>query len=164
MRAMLDESKTGKLPVRDVSKLLHGVLRGVEHLHVQRVVHGTLRGAAVIVAGDGHAWLVDAGLGPLVPRPRLKQYKAWLAPEVLSGGPFTPAADIWSVGCVVTEMCTGSPPFNLENTVDQVMAQLSGVSVNSELPKAVQHFVCVCMQAEPYDRPKAQVLRTLLRG
>lgn len=36
----------------------------------------------------------------------------WLAPEVLRGeSPHTPAADVWSLGCLCVEMLTGKPPF-----------------------------------------------------
>lgn len=36
----------------------------------------------------------------------------WSAPEVIKSQKYSKAADVWSAGCVVIEMLTGSPPWN----------------------------------------------------
>ncbi|GFH27050.1 protein kinase domain-containing protein, partial [Haematococcus lacustris] len=33
----------------------------------------------------------------------------WMAPEVIEMTQVTPASDIWSVGCLIVELRTGSP-------------------------------------------------------
>jgi len=35
----------------------------------------------------------------------------WMAPEVIELTSVTPAADIWSVGCLAVELLTGQPPY-----------------------------------------------------
>lgn len=49
----------------------------------------------------------------------------WMAPEVMQGKHVGRAADIWSLGCLITEMCTGRPPF-----VDQLSNRHSPVRSN----------------------------------
>jgi serine/threonine protein kinase len=109
----------------------------------------------------------------------LRPYKPWLAPEVLTGGPLTPQADVWSVGCVVVEMCSGQPPVQMENTVDQVLAQLAKDSFEKkiasdldhtaratgqhDLPRAVRPFVDACLNPEPLERPTPTELGTMIR-
>jgi len=36
---------------------------------------------------------------------------AYASPEQMSGGNYNEASDIWSLGCVLYEMCMGKPPF-----------------------------------------------------
>lgn len=35
----------------------------------------------------------------------------YMSPEVLMDNPYTPVCDIWSLGCVIYELCTLQPPF-----------------------------------------------------
>lgn len=43
------------------------------------------------------------------------------APEVLLGGKhYSPAVDIWSIGCIFAEMATGTPLFPGDSEIDQI--------------------------------------------
>ena len=42
----------------------------------------------------------------------------YMAPEVLQQQKYDGKADLWSAGCALFEMITGSPPFNGENQID----------------------------------------------
>ncbi|CAG7724883.1 unnamed protein product, partial [Allacma fusca] len=48
------------------------------------------------------------------------QSRFYRAPEVILGIPYTTAIDIWSLGCVLTELSTGYPLFPGENEVEQL--------------------------------------------
>ncbi|SCV01960.1 LAME_0G19658g1_1 [Lachancea meyersii CBS 8951] len=42
----------------------------------------------------------------------------YMSPEVLMDQPYSPLSDIWSLGCVVYEMCTLRPPFQAKTYSD----------------------------------------------
>lgn len=42
----------------------------------------------------------------------------YMSPEVLLDQPYSPLSDVWSLGCVVYEMCTLKPPFQAKNYVE----------------------------------------------
>lgn len=44
-------------------------------------------------------------------RPSLQGSVYWMAPEVVKQTSYTRKADIWSLGCLIVEMFTGSHPF-----------------------------------------------------
>ena len=57
----------------------------------------------------------------------------YMAPEILQGGPYTKASDMWCFGCLLYEMFTGSPPFkasSFQSLLEQIF--------NSEIPYPVQ--------------------------
>ncbi len=35
----------------------------------------------------------------------------YMAPEVMEGKPYDQSVDLWSVGCILYELCTGQTPF-----------------------------------------------------
>ena len=51
----------------------------------------------------------------------------YMAPEILLGKDYSSKSDIWSIGCVLFEMCSLLPPFTA-NSMDQLMRKCcSGV-------------------------------------
>lgn len=45
-------------------------------------------------------------------RPSLQGSVFWMAPEIVKQTSYTSKADIWSVGCLVVEMLTGTHPWS----------------------------------------------------
>ena len=55
----------------------------------------------------------------------------WIAPEVLKGEPYSVACDVWSVGCTVIEMLTGSLPWRI---FDNPLAGMFNIMTSLETP------------------------------
>lgn len=49
------------------------------------------------------------------------QSRYYRAPEVILGVPYTTSIDVWSLGCVLFELYTGTPLFPGENESDQLL-------------------------------------------
>ena len=57
-----------------------------------------------------------------------------MAPEVIKNEGFpTTKSDIWSIGCTVIELLTGSPPFGEESSVSVVWKIVEG-EIESQFP------------------------------
>ncbi|KDQ57341.1 hypothetical protein JAAARDRAFT_79069 [Jaapia argillacea MUCL 33604] len=115
--------KTGPLPT-DQARLIFEITLGLEYLHQMKIVHGDLRGANILIDDEGHARLSDFGLAGFVDVTRDMSASTsrigsmrWMAPELLFPEKFglrfrrTPATDVYSFGCVCTEVYTGQAPF-----------------------------------------------------
>ncbi|KAM0593584.1 hypothetical protein ACHAQF_001549 [Verticillium nonalfalfae] len=87
------------------------------------------------------------------PPPRIVTPVALRAPETILGGPVSRSIDIWSLGCLLFELLTGMPLFQLavvgnadEALDDDYMIQLAEVlsplpeSITSKWPRAGQYF------------------------
>lgn len=84
----------------------------------------------------------------------------YLPPERISGQPYLPASDIYSLGIVFYEMLTGRRPFEgtgIEIALRQVQeAPLPVEQVRPELriPPSVASLVMRMIQKDPNDRPR----------
>jgi serine/threonine protein kinase len=83
---------------------------------VQKIVHGDLRGANILVTNDSSACLADFGLAQFseaantVSSLNRAGSTRWMAPELLNPGDFglrfdrTTATDIYAFGCICLEV------------------------------------------------------------
>jgi serine/threonine protein kinase len=82
-----------------------------------------------------------------------------MSPERISGQPYLPQSDIYSLGIVFYEMLTGCRPFagsGIEIALKQVQEIPLGVDrVRPELniPPSVTRLVMWMIQKDPQDRP-----------
>ncbi|KOB73815.1 Mitogen-activated protein kinase kinase kinase 4, partial [Operophtera brumata] len=85
-----------------------------------------------------------------------------MAPEVfMKSSGHGRAADIWSVGCVVTEMASGKRPFSEYDSNYQIMFMV-GMGSRPAIPGALseegRQFCALCLTHEPDLRPRADKL------
>ena len=118
LRQVLDE--TGPLPAGQAVAVAAGVCEGLEAAHAAGLVHRDIKPANIMLAG-GEVKVLDFGIaradgtaartttGTVLGTP------AYLSPEQAAGHPAGPASDLYSLGCVLFEMLTGSPPFTAES-------------------------------------------------
>ena len=118
LRQVLDE--TGPLPAGQAVAIAAGVCEGLEAVHAAGLVHRDIKPANIMLAG-GEVKILDFGIaraggtaarttaGTVLGTP------AYLSPEQAGGHPAGPASDLYSLGCVLFEMLTGSPPFTAES-------------------------------------------------
>jgi formylglycine-generating enzyme required for sulfatase activity/predicted Ser/Thr protein kinase len=94
-----------------------GLARGLAAAHRQGVLHRDLKPSNAIVSRDGEVKLLDFGLaqrfepgGAPVSSTQLVGTLSYLAPELLGHAPATPQSDIYSLGLILRELCTGEVP------------------------------------------------------
>jgi serine/threonine protein kinase len=72
---------------------------------------------------------------------------AWCAPEQLLGKPCTPATDIFAMGVIMWELCTGNQATIRRN--------YRAVEYPQEAPEVVANLIRRCMEFDPANRPCA---------
>ncbi|HEX2571766.1 MAG TPA: serine/threonine-protein kinase [Polyangia bacterium] len=105
------------MPWRRVLGIGYGLAQGLGAAHRQGVLHRDIKPGNVILAFDGEVKLLDfglaeliddaAGVSPNAPR-SIAGTPRYMAPEVLKGGAATPQSDIYALGLVLHELCTGT--------------------------------------------------------
>ncbi|XP_022725751.1 mitogen-activated protein kinase 17-like isoform X2 [Durio zibethinus] len=109
---------------------LYQLLRGLKYIHTAHVFHRDLKPRNILANADCKLKLCDFGLARVsftdVPCAIFwTDYVAtrwYRAPELCGSffSKYTPAVDIWSVGCIFAELLTGKPLFPGKNVVDQL--------------------------------------------
>lgn len=111
------------IPEQTVKSLIWQVLNGVTFLHKNWIVHRDLKPANIMVSSDGVVKIGDLGLARKFNNPLQSLYTGdkvvvtiwYRAPELLLGARYyTPAIDLWAVGCILAELLSLRPIFKGE--------------------------------------------------
>lgn len=92
----------------------------------QVILHRDLKPENVFLSSSNHVKLGDFGLSKLLaggPASFASTYVGtpfYMSPEICSAQPYTLKSDIWSLGCIIYELCTHEPPFNAKTHFDLV--------------------------------------------
>ena len=109
--------KRGRLPLEQVSKISSGILDALDFAHSRGVIHRDVKPSNILLRPNGHAYLVDFGIALVLGTPRMTQFGAnigtleYMSPEQIRADEIDHRTDVYSFGCVIYEMLTGSPPF-----------------------------------------------------
>ena len=125
----------GPLAVERVDRIMRQIADALETAHDRGLVHRDVKPANILVAGEGrneHVYLTDFGLTKrLGSGGSLTRSGAWVgtpdyvAPEQIQGGNVDGRTDIYSLGCVLYEMLTGTVAFPRDNDVAKLWAHVS---------------------------------------
>jgi serine/threonine-protein kinase len=133
--------------------VLKGSLAGLAAAHSLGIVHRDYKPENVLVDGDGTSKLADFGVavrsGKNAPAAGTPLY---MAPEQWTGGPASPASDIYAASAVFFECLTAATPFSGR------MGELATAHGTGEVPllqvaEPVQRIIVRGMAKDPRDRP-----------
>jgi hypothetical protein len=131
----------GPLDAHAASAMARQLAAALQAIHGAGVVHGEVNPRNVLLPPDGTVRLAGAGVAEAVDPVRTTRDPAFLAPELRSGGPVTPEADLWAFGAVLHLALFGRPPAD-------GAAPESGGALGSVLAGL--------LQPAPRDRPAAR--------
>ena len=163
--------KYGSLELDVIRNYSLQLLQGLNYLHQNRVIHRDLKSANILIASDGVLKVSDFGSsrkfeqndGTLCKSLRGSPY--WMAPEVVARSLYTFSADIWSFGCVLIEMATGSPPWsNYANETIKVLQLILKEGSLPDIPNGNQMLSTIiekCLDRNPLMRPSTEELLAL---
>ncbi|ODV79733.1 kinase-like protein [Suhomyces tanzawaensis NRRL Y-17324] len=134
------------------------------------VIHRDIKPDNIFMLNDGKSIkLGDFGLAKMLTSQNdfAKTYVGtpyYMSPEVLVDNPYSPVCDIWSLGCVLYELCTLQPPFQAKTHL-QLQAKIKR-GVIPELPDTYSNQLCniirECITVDVNLRPSCyELLETL---
>jgi DNA-binding beta-propeller fold protein YncE/predicted Ser/Thr protein kinase len=116
LRRLIDEE--GPLPPQRAINLLAQVADALDAAHTAGIVHRDVKPHNILVEGD-RAYLSDFGLAKAIDESGAASGSVvgtaqYMSPEQWRGDSIGPAADVYSLGCVLYEAITGIAPFQRE--------------------------------------------------
>ena len=121
-----------------VKRVMRQVFEGLAYIHSQRVMHRDIKCSNILMNSQGIVKIADFGMGtyfePNVALPSLKTVvtRWYRAPELLLGGEYTEAIDMWAAGCVFGELLTGDALFKGATEDEQIALIVAALGCPNE--------------------------------
>ncbi|KAM6341939.1 serine/threonine-protein kinase Nek3-like isoform 2-T2 [Podargus strigoides] len=160
----------GKLFPEDT--ILHWFVQmclGVKHIHDKRVLHRDIKSKNVFLTQNGKVKLGDFGSARLLAHP--VSYACtyvgtpyYVPPEIWESMPYNNKSDIWSLGCILYELCTLRHPFQA-NSWKHLILKICKGSYNplpSHYSYELHYLIKQMFKRNPKNRPSASTI--LARG
>jgi mitogen-activated protein kinase kinase kinase len=166
----------GQLHEPLIRNFVRQILAGLSYLHGRDIIHRDIKGANVLVDNKGNIKISDFGIskrveasallqpqknGGHIHRPSLQGSVFWMAPEVVKQTSYTRKADIWSLGCLIVEMFTGTHPFPNCSQL-QAIFQIGNSSAKPNTPDVASEegkdFLSKTFEIDHEKRPSADEL------
>ena len=184
-RFIRNTSRAGKIPpVDDIIHLFTAVGNAVDYAHQQGMIHRDLKPANILLDRRslktdsrntmGEPVLSDFGVAKMLGTASQTQSGMWIgtpsyiSPEQIRGQAGNEASDLYSLGVILYEICTGVLPFQGENTHTLLLQQLNAdpiapALINPALPPLLSAVILRCLSKDPTTRfPSAAVLTDAL--
>ncbi|HUB25384.1 MAG TPA: protein kinase [Tepidisphaeraceae bacterium] len=153
------------MPTPDALKIASRICEALHYMHEHEVVHRDLKPDNIMICNDGTIRIMDFGIAKFEGQRRLTfggftpamGTPDYMAPEQVKGKRGDPRTDVYSLGAILYEMCTGSVPFEGANPFIIMNSRLSGDPVaprkkNPNLSPKVEEIILHAMARNPQDR------------
>ncbi|MEV4997079.1 serine/threonine-protein kinase [Streptomyces niveus] len=165
---LLEDGRQGPLPVPDVVDIAEQVADALAYTHEQGIVHRDLKPANIMRLTDGAVKICDFGIArlghdigftsKLTGTGIAMGTPHYMSPEQIGGGHIDHRSDLYSLGCVLYEIATGVPPFDLDDAWAVLVGHRDTVpqplrSHRSEVPEFLDRIVSDLLAKTPDERP-----------
>lgn len=185
--------RCGSLSVSEAVPIFAQICFALAHAHSQGVVHRDIKPSNIMLLDnlspteEGSVKLLDFGIAKfthseasevqeLTKTGEVFGSPLYMSPEQCSGGKVDHRVDVYSLGCVMFEALTGTPPFAGENALATIIMHqteppptLKEASLGGEFPPELERIIATMLAKNPDDRFQhlgklAHNLALLVRG
>ncbi|NXU75893.1 NEK3 kinase, partial [Oreotrochilus melanogaster] len=138
---------------------------GVKHIHDKHVLHRDIKSKNVFLTQNGKVKLGDFGSARILAHPL--SYACtyvgtpyYVPPEIWENMPYNNKSDIWSLGCILYELCTLKHPFQA-NSWKHLILKICKGSYNplpSHYSYELHYLIKQMFKRNPKSRPSASTI------
>jgi eukaryotic-like serine/threonine-protein kinase len=156
-------ARHGRLPWRQAFAIAEQVAAALSAAHEHDVVHRDVKPANILIDQSGRVKVTDFGIAraaraTTLTRPGMVLGSAnYVAPEQAQGNSVGPAADLYSLGCVLFETVVGTTPYQGRSAVAIATQHVSAPVPDprdhvAELPEAAARLIMRSLGKQPGER------------
>ena len=169
--------RRGALPVAETIAIGRQIAAALAAAHAEGIVHRDLKPGNVQVTPSGIVKILDFGIAsatrlltPALPTsaaasaavdtgavmPRLAGTAPYMSPEQLLGRRIDERSDLYSLGAVLFEMCTGQRAYAGRDAIEVAVAQATSTpradAIDPDVPRALADLIARAMAADVEER------------
>ncbi|MEU7059178.1 serine/threonine-protein kinase [Streptomyces sp. NPDC046197] len=178
---LLEDNEHRPLPVPDIVEIAEQVAAALAYTHQQGIVHRDLKPANIMRLGDGTVKICDFGIARLGHdigfTARLTGTGIamgtphYMSPEQIGSAEVDQRSDLYSLGCVLYEIATGAPPFDLDDAWAILVGHRDTPPTpprrhRGELPQYLERIILDLLAKLPEQRPRDahELCRRIIAG
>lgn len=153
-----------RLSLHDIVYLFTSLGVAIDYAHKQGVVHGSIKPANILLDRQhtehfalGEPMLTDFGLPLLLGNTVSVGNPYYMSPEQAKGDGPNNRSDVYSLGVILYELCTGVKPFRDESSVAVMMQHINTLPMpptllNAQIPAALSEVILRAMAKDTASR------------
>ncbi|MBI3241750.1 MAG: serine/threonine protein kinase [Chloroflexi bacterium] len=161
--SLAGEMEQGRLPLDRVLDLADQIARGLSYAHQRGMIHRDIKPQNILVEASGDVYIGDFSLAVLLTSSQAFDAQTttgtayYMSPEQCKGALVDVRSDIYSLGAMLYEMCTGHRPHEGPNWAEIVVKVLSEDpplprTYNPDLLEHTQDVILKAMARNPEER------------
>ncbi|GAC1389270.1 MAG: hypothetical protein NVSMB38_02980 [Ktedonobacteraceae bacterium] len=168
---LLSTSRIGRFPsVSDIIHIFTAISAAIDYAHQKGMIHRDIKPANIMLDKRnvtrnpmGKPILMDFGIVKLLEvstatlSGALMGTPLYISPEQAQGHPGNERSDIYSLGVILYEICTGVPPFRGGNPFSIAMQHINmppppPATLNQHIPPALSEVILRSLAKDPMER------------
>ena len=152
----------------EIATIIKMVLKGLILIHEKNLIHRDVKGANILLSGEGIAKIGDFGVGVKLQQDFRKSKKGspyWMSPQVVNNEKYGIGTDIWSLGITCLELFNGEPP-NSYLKPGEVMEKIAKCKIDykelfgnkNNMSESFKNFLKKCLVIDEKKRANAKEL------
>jgi len=140
----------------------------LEYLHSKKILHRDIKTMNVFLSKGYHVKLGDLGVAKILSQTTNFAHTMvgtpyYLSPELCQEKPYNEKSDIWSLGCVLYELCCFKHPFEARIQAALMMKIIQGRydPIPSHFSREIAEIITNCLQKDYKKRPTVSQIMTM---
>ena len=151
---------------KEIWNIFIQAVRALKELHERKIFHRDIKSANIFLTKNGVVKLGDLNVSKVAKKGLLYTQTGtpyYASPEVWKDKPYDFKSDIWSLGCILYEMCTLKPPFQADSMEGLYKSVIKGVynRIPSCFSKDLSNVISMMLQLKPSQRIDCDNILTL---
>lgn len=150
-------------PVSESVRIVRHLCDALAYAHSRGMIHRDIKPGNIMIDVDDRVVLTDFGIARIVSGPHITASGAmigtpsYMAPEQGLGQPGDSRSDIYSLGIVLYQMLTGSPPYDADTPIAIVLKHVNDPlpppsEFNDNIPSQLEWILYKALAKSPDDR------------
>jgi len=152
-----------RMELEEVEHIVCALCDALDHAHRQGMVHRDIKPSNVMITDEGRPVLCDFGIARMVDTTAITGSggtlgtPAYMSPEQGRGEPGDARSDIYALGVLLYQLCTGRVPFDADTPYAVILKHITAPLpsprlLRPDLPEAVERVILKALAKDPDHR------------